>query len=153
MHHQKSLLYYHDFETEKKDTSAKLAERAARSFVKENKISVQTIGIHVRQTDITTTTAFGFDYRDAQSLESGRTPYVKYFEYMDAMIGANIIFDVISIGRFANKNNAEDERCGNIWKPKPFDYLIKNVNSHINIYWENPILSRITIYCNTTIRT
>ena len=56
------------------------------SFVKKNKISEYTTGVHIRQTDITTTTEFGIDGRDIKSQRAALTPHTKYFEYMDAML-------------------------------------------------------------------
>ncbi len=59
------------------------------SFVGENNIGKGTIGIHIRRTDITSTTAFGIDYNDEESLKDAYSQYSKYFDYMDLMLKIN----------------------------------------------------------------
>ena len=59
------------------------------SFIKENKVGKDTIGIHIRRTDITSTTAFNIDYNDKGALKDAYSSYTKYFEYMDLMLKVN----------------------------------------------------------------
>ena len=59
------------------------------SFVKEHSVGKDTIGIHIRRTDITSTTVFGLDYTDEEALKAAYSDYSKYFEYMDLMLKIN----------------------------------------------------------------
>ena len=60
--------------------------RDSSDFINKNNITKNTIGIHIRRTDITSTTEFGLDYTDEEALKAAYSDYSKYFEYMDFML-------------------------------------------------------------------
>jgi len=46
-------------------------------------------------------------------------------EYLYSLKNSNIKVDVLCVGRFPKRNRIEDQRCGNIWKPKNQEFLSK----------------------------
>ena len=61
-------------------------------------------------------------------------------EYLSKIINSNVDLDVISIGKFDDENVLENQRCNNLWKPKKFDQLIKNLKHYNFCSLKDPTL-------------
>ncbi len=51
-------------------------------------------------------------------------------EYLDHLNIRKIKVEIISIGNYPERNEMEDIRCNNLWKPRLFDQLIKHLNHY-----------------------